>query len=163
MQIDLAVTPADRLRVALQLPDGLAPRRGGVRLDVLVTRPRQAGRHESLALAETLAPADTAGLSARRKSGFTIVAYRLSPENAVRFAALQREIIQSRSVGQSGALGFGIDAREFCRTADQLPAILTASTYIATAETRGWLTVTDGFELRSDPRIAEELASLRRC
>ena len=62
-----------------------------------------------------------------------------------------------------GSLGFGIATREFCLSGGKVPARYEASTYLMTARSSGWITVTDGFDLASDPRIAAGLATLGLC
>lgn len=163
MRIDLATTRITGLRVALQLPEGLRPRPGGVTLDLVMKRQGQADRDEHLLLVETEGAADLAGLVARQQPGFRLTAYRLSAEGVSRFEAIQAELAAARQQSIAAGLGFGIAAREFCLTGAGTPQQMLASTYFMTAESGGWLTVTDRFDLNSDLQIAQGLKTLEPC
>ncbi len=163
MQIDLATTRIDALRVALQLPEGLRPRPGGVTLDLVLKRQGRPDRDEHLLLVETMGAADLAGIVSKQQPGFHLSAYRLSAEDASRFGAIQAELASARQQNIAGSLGFGIAAREFCLTGAGAPQQMLASTYLMTAESGGWLTVTDRYDLNRDQQIAQSLATLEPC
>lgn len=163
MRIDLATTRVTALRVALQLPEGLRPRPGGVTLDLVLKRQGQPDRDEHLLLVETEGAADLAGLVSKQQQGFRLTAYRLSAEDVSRFEAIQAELATARQQGIAGALGFGIAAREFCLTGAGTPRQMLASTYLMTAESGEWLTVTERFDLNGDRQIAQGLTTLEPC
>lgn len=163
MRLDMATTDAAALRVALQLPDGLRSRPGGMVLDLVLKVAGAPDREEHFLLVDTEGPADLAGLGPMQRSGFTIAAFRVAAGDVPRFRAIQAALIEARGKRLSGSLGFGIAAREFCLTGAAAPARLVASTYLLAAESQGWLTVTDQFDLGSDPGIAAGLATLGPC
>jgi hypothetical protein len=76
---------------------------------------------------------------------------------------VQAALAEARASGQSGGLGFGIATREFCRTGEAAPGRIPASTYLMTAESNGWLTVSEDFDLMGEPKVAAELANLAAC
>lgn len=163
MRLDLVTTNVEALRVALQLPDGLRSRPGGVVMDLVLKRDGAPDVTEHFLMVETEGAADLAGLVPMQRPGFGLVAFRLAAADVPRFRAVQATVIAARDHRQKGSLGFGIGAREFCLTGSSRPARMLASSYLLTAETQGWLTVTDQFDLDSDKTIAAGLAHLTPC
>lgn len=161
-RLDLAVTRISALRVALRLPESLGTRPGGVTLDVVLKRSGAADRTEQFLLVAASDAADLAGLAQQRRAGMVLSAFQLTATDIARFEDLQRLLAEARQHG-GASLGFGIGMHEFCIAGPALPAQLHASTYLMTPETNGWLTVTDGFDLKSDERIAAGLATLGPC
>ncbi len=163
LQVDLATTDPEQLRVALQLPDGLQSRPGGVALELALKREGSPDRNEQFLLVDTAAPADLEGLLGRQKPGQRLTAFRIASADVARFAAVQVALLEAKRNRVRGSLGFGIAAREFCLTSGKPPSRYPASTYLMTAGSNGWITVTDGFDLASDPRIAAGLKTLGPC
>jgi len=163
MRLDLATTNVDALRVALQLPNGLRSRSGGVVMDIVLKVAGLPDQTDQFLLVETHGAAELADLSSMQREGFSLTAYELAATDALQFRAVQAELVDARSRGQQGSLGFGIAAREFCLTGPSAPQRLVASTYLKTVETQGWLTVTDQFDLGADKTIAAGLAHLGPC
>jgi hypothetical protein len=163
MQVDLTTTDAEQLRVALQLPEGMQARPGGVALELVLKREGSADRNEQFLLVDTAAPADMEGLVGRQKPGQRLTAFRIASADVPRFASVQAALLEAKRNRVRGSLGFGIAAREFCLTSGKPPSRYPASTYLMTATSNGWITVTDGFDLASDPRIAVGLAALGPC
>lgn len=163
MQVNLATTDAEQLRVALQLPEGLQSRPGGVALELVLKREGSPDRNEQFLLVDTAAPADLEGLVGRQKPGQRLAVFRIAKADVPRFAAVQAALAEAMRNRIRGSLGFGIATREFCLSGGKAPARYHASTYLMTAPGGGWITVTDGFDLASDPRIAAGLATLGPC
>jgi hypothetical protein len=163
MQVDLATTDAEQLRVALQLPEGLQSRPGGVALELVLKREGSPDRNEQFLLVDTVAPADLAGLIDRQKPGQRLAVFRIASADVPRFAAIQAALAEAKRNHVRGSLGFGIATREFCLSGGKAPSRYEASTYLMTAGSNGWITVTDGFDLASDPRIAAGLKTLGPC
>ncbi len=163
LRLDLATTRIEALRVALRLPEAVRPRAGGVVLDVVLNRQDQPEQRQSYLLVETEGAADLAGLVGEQRPGFRLTAYRLGAEDLEGFRALQDALAAARARGQSGSLGFGIATREFCRAGDAAPGRVPASTYLRTAESNGWLTVSEDFDLMGEPAVAAALADLADC
>lgn len=163
LRLDLVTTNVEALRVALQLPDGLRSRPGGVVMDLVLKLDGAPDVTEHFLMVETEGAADLAGLVPMQRPGFGLVAFRLAAADVPRFRAVQATVIAARDNRRKGSLGFGIGAREFCITGRARPARMLASTYLLTAESGGWLTVTDQFDLNSDKTIAAGLANLAPC
>jgi len=163
LRLDLATTRIEALRVAVRLPEAVRPRPGGVVLDVVLNRQGLPELKQAYLLVETEGAADLAGLVGQQRPGFRLTAYRLGAEDLERFRAVQVALAEARASGQSGGLGFGIATREFCRTGEAAPGRIPASTYLMTAESNGWLTVSEDFDLMGEPKVAAELANLAAC
>lgn len=163
LRLDLATTRIEALRVAVRLPEAVRPRAGGVVLDVVLTRQGLPELKQGYLLVETEGAADLAGLVGQQRPGFRLTAYRLGAEDLERFRAVQDALAEARVRGQSGSLGFGIATREFCRTGSGTPGRIPASTYLMTAESNGWLTVSEDFDLMGEPTVAAALADLAPC
>ena len=105
--------------------------------------------------------ADPKALAAFPPSAGTYRAYRLAPADIVRFDQVRRTVAAG---GAPGSLEIAVGVRQFCRTAALPSGPLRASTYLRTAETgTAWVTLIDGFDLRSDPRIAASLEAIAPC
>lgn len=163
MRLDLVATNVEALRVALQLPEGLRSRPGGVVMDLVLKLDGAPDVTEHFLLVETEGAADLAGLVPMQRPGFGLVAFRLAAADVPRFRAVQAAVLTARDNRRKGSLGFGIGAREFCLTGSSRPPRMLASSYLQTAESGGWLTVTDQFDLNSDKAIAAGLANLAPC
>ncbi|WP_456837823.1 hypothetical protein [Bradyrhizobium sp. USDA 4486] len=149
------------LRVAVQLPDALRPRSGGVKLDVVTKLSGEAEAKMSFAMME---------LSARERSGLpappqnsSIYAYRLSPEDAARFEALRASMVEQGKNGKRGSMGLGVAAREFCRASAGPSDSLLVTIYLMTSETKSFVPVVRDFDLLSDPAMAGGLEAIQPC
>ena len=163
LRLDLATTRIERLRVGLQLPEGLRPQEGGVTLDAVLKIEGQPDQVQSFLLVRSEGAADVAGLVPLQRSGGQVFVYQLAAGDIARFETIQKAIGTARAGRKVGSLGFGIATREFCRTAPTLPDHLPTSTYLMTPETNGWLTVSDQLDLKSQPEIARALPTLEAC
>ncbi|OKO69813.1 hypothetical protein [Bradyrhizobium sp. AS23.2] len=161
-RIDAKTTDLSMLRVAVQLPDALRPRSGGVKLDVVTKLAGEAETKASFAMAEMSQTRDRADLPAPPR-GFSTYAYRLSPADATRFEALRASMVEQGRNGKRGSMGLGVAAKEFCR-ADAAPqASLLVTIYLMTSETKGFVPVVRDFDLLGDPAVAAGLESLQPC
>lgn len=163
MQVDLSTTDAEQLRVALQLPQGLQSRPGGVALELVLKRDGSPDRNEQFLLIDSAAPEDLAGLVARQKPGQRLAVFRIASADVPRFASVQAALVEAKRNRVRGSLGFGIATREFCLSGGKPPSRYEASSYLMAAGSNGWITVTDGFDLASDPHIAAGLKTLGPC
>lgn len=161
-RIDAKTTDLSMLRVAVQLPDALRPRSGGVKLDVVTKLAGEAETKASFAMMELSDARDRAGLPAPPQ-GASTYAYRLSPSDAVRFETLRASMIEQGKQGRRGSMGLGVAAREFCRAnaAPQAPQLATI--YLMTSETKSFVPVVRDFDLLSDPAMAGGLESIQPC
>jgi len=109
-RIDARTTDLSMLRVAVQLPDALRPRSGGVKLDVVTKVAGEAETRTSFAMMEMSDPRDRAGLPAPPQ-GSSTYAYRLSPGDAARFEALRASMVEQGKQGKRGSMGLGVAAK----------------------------------------------------
>jgi len=147
------------LRVAVQLPEALRPRSGGVKLDVVTKLTDQAEAKTSFAMVEI---SERAGLPAPPQ-GASTYAYRLSPGDAARFDALRASMIEQGKQGKRGSMGLGVGAREFCRAKAAPQTSLPVTIYLMTSETKSFVPVVRDFDLLGDPAMAGGLESIQPC
>ncbi len=150
------------LRVAVQLPDVLRPRSGGVKLDVVTKVAGEAEVKTSFAMVEMSEARDRGGLPAPPQ-GSAIYAYRLSPGDAARFEALRAAMVEQGRQGKRGSMGLGVAAKEFCRANAAPQASLPVSIYLMTSETKSFVPVVRDFDILSDPTLAGGLDSIQPC
>ncbi|WFU76135.1 hypothetical protein [Bradyrhizobium sp. CB2312] len=160
-RIDASTTDLSMLRVAVQLPDALRPRSGGVKLDVVTKLAGEAEAKTSFAMME-LSARERGGLPAPPQNA-SIYAYRLSPEDAARFEALRASMVEQGKNGKRGSMGLGVAAKEFCRANAGLPASLLVTIYLMTSETKSFVPVVRDFDLLSDPAMAGGLDAIQPC
>jgi hypothetical protein len=161
-RIDARTTDLSMLRVAVQLPDALRPRSGGVKLDVVTKVAGEAETKTSFAMMEMSEARERAGLPAPPQ-GSSTYAYRLSPADAARFEALRASMIEQGKKGRRGSMGLGVAAREFCRANAGPPASLPVTIYLMTSETKGFVPVVRDFDLLGDSAMAGGLESIPSC
>jgi hypothetical protein len=159
-RIDLMTTDLDRMRVALRLPPSLRPRPTGVQMDVVLRVNGQPDQTTSLVLVETRDPADLAGLPS---AGAGVYVYRLTPEGVAGFTAIRKALADLQAARRQGSLGLGIATREFCALATVPAGPMRSSSYLMTSENSGYVTLLEGFDLRSDPKLADAFAMLQPC
>lgn len=160
-RIDARTTDLSMLRVAVQLPDALRPRSGGVKLDVVTKLAGEAETRTSFAMME-MSPRERGGLPAPPQNA-SIYAYRLSPEDAARFEALRASMVEQGKNGKRGSMGLGVAAKEFCRANAAPQAALLVTIYLMTSETKSFIPVVRDFDLLSDPAMAGGLESVQPC
>ena len=161
-RIDAGTTDLSMLRVAVQLPDVLRPRSGGVKLDVVTKLAGEAEAKTSFAMVETSEARDRAGLPAPPQGSATY-AYRLSPGDAARFEALRAAMVEQGKQGKRGSMGLGVAAKEFCRANAAPQASLPVAIYLMTSETKSFVPVVRDFDMLSDPTLAGGLDSIQPC
>ncbi|MBR0730397.1 hypothetical protein M2189_006549 [Bradyrhizobium japonicum] len=161
-RIDARTTDLSMLRVAVQLPDALRPRSGGVKLDVVAKVAGEAETKTSFAMMEMSDPRDRAGLPAPPQ-GSSTYAYRLSPGDAARFEALRASMVEQGKQGKRGSMGLGVAAREFCRANAAPQGSLPVTIYLMTSETKSFVPVVRDFDLLGDPAMAGGLESIQPC
>jgi len=160
-RIDAKTTDLSMLRVAVQLPDALRPRAGGVKLDVVTRVVGEAEARTSFAMLEMNAR-ERPGLPASPQ-GSSMYAYRLSSEDAARFEALRTSMIEQGQNGKRGSMGLGVAAKEFCRANAAPQASLLVTIYLMTSETKSLVPVVRDFDLLGDPAMAGGLESIQPC
>jgi len=135
------IDPAE-LRVATRLPDALEPRSHGVKVRIDVAGMKH-GRDSTaeLILEPAVETSELAPLSAQRRSGHRIWAYRLSHSDVDRLKAL--------IAAASGASGVSIAAGvEACYRKPYGSAALSTTTFLKTNAT-GFFVLTEDLDLRT--------------
>ena len=160
-RIDAKTTDLSMLRVAVQLPDALRPRSGGVKLDVVTKIAGEAESRTSFAMMEMSARERT-GLPAPPR-GASVYGYRLSAEDAARFATLRAAMVEQGKNGRRGSMGLGVAAKEFCRATAAPEASLPVTIYLMTSETKSFVPVVRDFDLLGDPAMAGGLDAIQLC
>lgn len=160
--IDAKTTDLSMLRVAVQLPEVLRPRSGGVKLDVVIVVAGETEARTSFAMIETSEARDRSGLPVPPQ-GSAIHVYRLSPGEAARFEALRAAMVEQGRQGKRGSMSLGVAAKEFCRAAAAPQPSLRVAIYLMTSETKGFVPVVRDFDMLSDPALAGGLDSIQPC
>ena len=135
------IDPAE-LRVAARLPDALEPRSHGVKVRIDVAGMKH-GRDSAteLILEPAVEPSELTPLSAQRRAGHRIWAYRLSHSDVDRLKAL--------IAATGGASGVSIAAGvEACYRKPYGSAALLTTTFLKTNAT-GFFVLTEDLDLRS--------------
>jgi len=135
------IDPAE-LRVAARLPDALEPRSHGVKVRIDVAGMKH-GRDSAteLILEPAVEPSELTPLSAQRRAGHRIWAYRLSHSDVDRLKAL--------IAATGGASGVSIAAGvEACYRKPYGSAALPTTTFLKTNAT-GFFVLTEDLDLRS--------------
>lgn len=158
---DLASADPAALRAAIRHPSALAPQPGGVKVTVTVGRQgEQAHRVHSYVLEPAEGPTELAPLAAHLRTGYDVLAYRLSDTDARAVRQLQadrRE--QARSGTAPSAFNLTVAAAACHRGALPAGAILS-STYLKLDAVGGYLTVVEDIDLRrelGDAALAREV------
>jgi hypothetical protein len=159
-RIDFQTTDFAALRVAVQLPDAIRTRSGSVRMIATVSYDGGAARKETLFLQEA---GDDTAASASMRQGYHTRGFRLRDEDVVRLETIRSEIKAARADGRKGSLGFGIEAKEFCRAGEISSGPLLITTFLRTVETIRFIPLIRDFDLRSDKQFAEEAEKLAPC
>jgi hypothetical protein len=161
-RIDAKTTDLSMLRVAVQLPEALRPRSGGVKLDVVTKIAGEAETKTSFAMIEMSDTRDRTGLPAPPQ-GSSTYAYRLSSGDAARFEALRASMVERGRQGKRGSMGLGVAAKEFCRANAAPQQSLPVTIYLMTSETTSFVPVVRDFDLLGDPAMAGGLETIQPC
>lgn len=162
-RINFDTTDLAALRSALRLPDGLRPRPGGVKLEVLVKVSGEPDRTTTFLLTEKRDAADISRLPEARRPGFSTYVYALSAEDVGRLEVIRSTLFKYRQDGKSASLGLGVATKEFCIEKAFSAGPLLSTTYLLTSETGRYVIVTKDLDLRKEPATAEEISRLRSC
>jgi hypothetical protein len=161
-RIDFTTTRIDALRVAIELPSAIKPRVGGVHMDVVAKLGEKEDKF-TFKLAEDQAQIGMKGLLPIPEAGKQMHAYRLRDEDAATLMRLRAERQSNKVEGEQGSLAIGVAAKEFCRNSSLADVELTVTTFIATSETNGFVTVSKNYDLRGDQKIAAEVVNMPLC
>ncbi len=161
MKIDATTTDLAQLRVTLILPETVMPQPEGVRLTLAV---EAQGFHETgeFALTEDLSPQDRAQVAARTKAQGRLMVFRLS-DNAVQAVNSFRADMAARAPDAGRKLKVGIAADRLCLLPGGLQGAVLATVFLRTQETRDYVLLLDGVDLRGLKESRTVLASMPSC
>ena len=162
-RIDFMTTDFSQLRVAMILPAAIRPRPTGVQMEAKVKLGERPEDSAVIVLQETTASADLVGLPTDQMGGNKIYVYRLAPPEAAKLEAIRRRVLIAQSLKQKGSLGIGISAKEFCLNGALTSGPILSTTYVSSAETRGYVVVTRDTDLRGDATLNASLDHLEPC
>jgi hypothetical protein len=161
-RIDFTTTRIEDLRVAVEIPSAIAPREGGVHLEVLAKQGEKVDKFV-FKLAEDQPQIGLKGLLPFPAPGKIMYAYRLRDEDVLKLTKLRAERLEAKKDGEKGSLSMGISAREFCRKVGIDNDALTITTFIATSETNGFIVLIRDYDVRSDKTISDSIDNMPPC
>lgn len=153
-QVDFQTTDPDKLRVAVQLPRMLEARAEGtvLRLTVgLASGASQARNFALRAVSEGDAPA-----------GEATAAFALAPRDVAELRMFRASLTRQQKSGAGGSLTIAVQP-DVCRTAPLPEGPVLFSTYLKTAETGGYVTLTRDVDLRTLAPGADIVARIPEC
>lgn len=154
----MAVDPAV-LRVGVRIPDWVAPRPAGVKLELGMQQEGAAKITERFTLESIPAALEGKSLAAEAKPGYQLYAYRLPPADIPRFEAF-RTTLQAKKAESGkktqGSLGVGVDA---CRKTELPEGKIPATTYLRLDTESGYLPLVVDYDLKK-PVEGKNLAGL---
>ena len=163
MRIDFMTTDLSRMRVAIALPLSLAPKAGGVVMEMKYRVAENPEQQENLLLVQSSALADKVGLPIDATREQAVFVFQLLPKDVERLNALRAKVAAAKQAHEKGSLGLGISAKQFCKVSAPPSGTLLSTTYVLTSETESYVTMAQNFDLRSDPQVAEGLTQLEAC
>lgn len=163
MTFDFAAADPAALRVAVRVPDVLAPRPGGVRLLLTLWRDGDPERRmETFVMSEDNDPAELALLGAERAARTRLVVYRLAPADVGRIRALREDNAGAAAAKARPHMAMGISA-EACWTRPVPPGPVPMTTYIKLASGKTYLPLTVDVDLRGFAKPADFAKSVPPC
>lgn len=162
--IDFRTTQFQALRAAIELPDTLLPRPGGVRLNVVLSIEGAVAEERSYALIQTSLAQGEQALAIAPQAGRHAFIYRLTDADQMGMDAIRRAILTAEQAGQSGSLNLRVSVENICARAPLDDDQLLVDVFLKTSETDRFVRTLDGYDLRelgaADAGIEE---SIRLC
>jgi hypothetical protein len=162
-RIDFMTTDLARVRVAIALPQALAPQPGGVSMQMKYRVGDEPEKQEILLLVQTRPVAGQPGLPAVDSASGTAYIFQLSGLDVEKLNALRASVGAAKAKGQKGSLSLGVEAKQFCSLSALPAGPLLTSTFVLTSENDGFVALSRDFDLRSDPDVAAGLGALKPC
>lgn len=147
------------LRVAAQMPNWVAPRPDGVKLELTMQRAGETPMTERFILEAIPLTLEGKALNAKAKPDYTLYAYRLSPADLARIESIREQIKKEQAKGgpkRHTNLGVGIDA---CRKTELPAGKILVTTYLKWDRESGYLPLLVDYDLRQTV-AGQELATL---
>jgi hypothetical protein len=161
-RIDFATTKIEKLRVAVELPNVIGAREGGVHMEVGYTLGSAVDKMV-FRLAEDAVQIGMRGLLPFPAEDKHIKAYRLRDEDVEKLYRVRRDVTAGKQKGEKGSLSLGISVKEFCRRGAIEGKDLEVTTFVATSETQGYVVLLKNYDLRGDKQISNSLKALPIC
>ena len=162
-RIDFMTTDLSLMRVAIALPQALAPKPQGVVMEMKYRVGEEAEQAESLKLVESKLVQDKQGVPADQAKNQTLHVFQLSTSDVQKLNALRQRLMEAKKQHQKGSLSFGVSAKEFCKLSNLPSGPALTTTYVLTSETESYVTMVQDYNLRSDAKTAEGLDKLESC
>jgi len=153
---DAATFDPATLRLAMQMPDAIAPRRHGVKLEVTLWSDVDAAHRtrRSFVLEETIESEVQAELAPFARPGRVMHAYRVAPKDIEVIRALQAEgsAMGRQHPGQNHlSIGTGMEA---CRLGDMPTDSLPTTTWLEVTRGSGFIALLRDFDIKEEARKA---------
>lgn len=156
---DLMTVDPSVLRVAAQMPDWVAPRPDGVKLELGMKRGGETPMNERFILEAVPLALEDKMLGAAAKSGYTLYAYRLASADIPRLQHFRATLKAKKAAGgkkTETSMGVGVDA---CRKIELPAGKIPATTYLQLDRESGYLPLLVDYDLRQEVD-GKELAAL---
>jgi hypothetical protein len=161
-RIDFGTTDVAALRIAVELPDVIDAREGGVHMEVEYVV-GEAKDKMVFRLKEDVAQEGLRGLLPNPVDGRHVKSYRLRDEDIRTLNRIRTDVLARKQQGDKGSLGFGVSAKEFCRRESLENKTLEVTTFVATSETKGFVVLLKDYDLNQDATIKTSLANIPPC
>jgi hypothetical protein len=156
---DLMTVDPTVLRVAAQMPDWVAPRPDGVKLELGMKRDGETPINERFNLEAVPLALEGKTLAAAAKPGYQLYAYRLAPVDIPRLQqfrdTLKAKIADGGKMPET-SMGVGVDA---CRKTELPAGKIPATTFLKLDRESGYLPLLVDYDLRQKVE-GKELATL---
>ena len=158
-RVDFETSDPTQLRAAIKLPQALRARPNGVSLRIAVRVGRAPEEARDFVLSELPAPSELA-----REAGTNshVFAYCIDEADLPRLTAFRTELIAKKSSGQNGSISISVQPQA-CRTGELPDGPVYLTTYLRTAETGDYVTLTRDVDLRTISRERAVVDEIPRC
>lgn len=156
---DLMTVDPTVLRAAVRMPEWLAPRPDGVKLELGMTREGETPVSEKIVLEVIPVALEGKALAAEGKPGFDLYAYRINPQDIPRLQAFRDTFKAKKAEGgkkTAGSLSVGVDA---CRKTALPAGEIPVTTYLKLETGADYLPLLVDYDM-SQPIQGQDVATL---
>ncbi len=147
---DLMTVDPRVLRVAAQMPDWVAPRPGGVKLELGMNRTGEKPLTERFILEAVPTALEGKTLNDAAKPGYQLYAYRLAPQDIPRLQQF-RKVAKAKKAESGkkpkGSMGVGVDA---CRKTELPAGKIPMTTFLQLDRESGYLPLVVDYDLKQE-------------
>jgi hypothetical protein len=161
-KLDFMTLDFAKLRVAMSLPKNLRPKSNGVVMTGTFQISNAPAESVDVNLQESSDPADYVGLQ-QSTAQTDVRAYRLPAGEIKKLNDVRRRVQIAKSKGETGTLSFGIATKDFCSKGAIGQGPILSTTWLASAETQGYIVVTQDLDLQKDATVKEQFKNLQPC